>query len=201
MGQVHLILGGARSGKSSLAEQCAKKSNLPVTYIATAQALDKEMQTRIALHQQDRPQQWQTLESPLLLAETIDSLVDQAINTSSDNTQNIGHCILIDCLTLWLTNCLCQHDLAYFEQEKQQLLTSLINSQKHPNIHIILVSNEVGHGIVPMGNLSREFVDQSGWLHQAVAEVADKVDFVMAGLPLSLKSVTSVQTEPSRGEI
>ncbi len=200
MGQVHLILGGARSGKSSLAEQCAKKLNLPVTYIATAQALDKEMQKRIALHQQDRPQQWQTLESPLLLGKTIDSLVNETINKTADNTQNVGHCILIDCLTLWLTNCLCQHDLAYFEQEKQQLLASLINTQTYQNLHIILVSNEVGHGIVPMGDLSREFVDQSGWLHQAIAEVADKVDFVMAGLPLSLKSVTSLQAEPARGE-
>lgn len=187
MGQVHLILGGARSGKSSLAEKCAKKLNLPVTYIATAQALDNEMEKRIALHQQDRPQQWQTLESPLLLAKAIDSLVEKTIDNTSESNSNNGQCILIDCLTLWLTNCLCNHDLAYFQHEKQQLLVSLVNAQKHENLHIILVSNEVGHGIVPMGDLSREFVDQSGWLHQAIAEIADKVDFVMAGLPLTLK--------------
>ncbi|WP_076419884.1 bifunctional adenosylcobinamide kinase/adenosylcobinamide-phosphate guanylyltransferase [Colwellia sp. UCD-KL20] len=187
MGQVHLILGGARSGKSSLAEKCAKKLNLPVTYIATAQALDKEMQKRIALHQQDRPHQWQTLESPLLLAKAIDSLVEKTIDNTSENNSNNGQCILIDCLTLWVTNCLCHHDLAYFQQEKQQLLASLVNARKHENLHIILVSNEVGHGIVPMGDLSREFVDQAGWLHQAIAEIADKVDFVMAGLPLTLK--------------
>ncbi|XPF93617.1 bifunctional adenosylcobinamide kinase/adenosylcobinamide-phosphate guanylyltransferase [Colwellia sp. RE-S-Sl-9] len=183
MGQVHLILGGARSGKSSLAEQCAKKINLPVTYIATAQALDKEMENRIVLHQKDRPTQWKTVESPLLLAATIDSLIELI----TSNTSNKGQCILIDCLTLWVTNCLCNHDLAYFQHEKQQLLASLINSQKYKNLHIILVSNEVGHGIVPMGDLSREFVDQSGWLHQAIAEIANKVDFVMAGLPLTLK--------------
>lgn len=187
MGQVHLILGGARSGKSSLAEQYAKKSNLPVTYIATAQALDNEMKQRIAIHQQDRPQQWQTIEAPLLLAATIDSIIDQALDNASPDASNNGQCILIDCLTLWLTNCLCQHDLAYFEREKQQFLATLVNSQKHNNLHIILVSNEVGHGIVPMGDLSREFVDQAGWLHQAIAKIADNVDFVMAGLPLSLK--------------
>lgn len=183
MGQVHLILGGARSGKSSLAEKCAKQLNLPVTYIATAQALDKEMRKRISMHQQDRPTQWQTIESPLLLANTIDSV----INNVEKDIKSAGHCILIDCLTLWLTNCLCTHDLAYFEKEKQQLLTTLVNSQSHKNIHIILVSNEVGHGIVPMGDLSRDFVDQAGWLHQAIAAIANNVDFVMAGLPLSLK--------------
>jgi len=183
MGQVHLILGGARSGKSSLAEKCAKQLNLPVTYIATAQALDNEMQKRIAMHQQDRPTQWQTVESPLVLANTIDSV----INNVEKDTTSAGHCILVDCLTLWLTNCLCTHDLAYFEKEKQQLLTTLVNSQSNKNIHIILVSNEVGHGIVPMGDLSRDFVDQAGWLHQAIAAIANNVDFVMAGLPLSLK--------------
>lgn len=202
MGQVHLILGGARSGKSSLAEQCAKKSNLPVTYIATAQALDHEMKQRIAIHQQDRPQQWQTIESPLSLAATIDSIINKTLNNTSHNVSNKGHCILIDCLTLWLTNCLCQHDLAYFEQEKQQFLATLINSQEHKNLHIILVSNEVGHGIVPMGDLSREFVDQAGWLHQAIAEIADKVDFVMAGLPLALKpSANNFHNSASNGEL
>lgn len=185
MGQVHLILGGARSGKSSLAEKCAAQLNLPVTYIATAPALDKEMQKRIAIHQQDRPEQWQTVESPLNLAAAIDEQINEALNNTSPLSN--GQCILIDCLTLWLTNCLCDHDLAYFEQEKQQLLITLANSQKQHNLHIFLVSNEVGHGIVPMGNLSREFVDQAGWLHQAIAKIADKVDFVMAGLPLTLK--------------
>lgn len=198
MGQVHLILGGARSGKSSLAEKCAKKLNLPVTYIATAQALDNEMQKRIAMHQQDRPASWNTVESPLLLANTIDSIINNALNNASE----YGQCILIDCLTLWLTNCLCTHDLAYFEKEKQQLLTTLVNSQQHKNLHIILVSNEVGHGIVPMGDLSRDFVDQAGWLHQAIAEVANNVDFVMAGLPLSLKSCGNTQNDnDSTGEL
>jgi adenosylcobinamide kinase/adenosylcobinamide-phosphate guanylyltransferase len=179
MGQVHLILGGARSGKSSFAESCAKKLNLPVTYIATAQSLDTEMEKRISRHQQDRPSHWKTIESPTELAGVIESA--SALNNDQ------GICLLVDCLTLWLTNCLCQHDLAYFKHEKTLLLSALINSQKRNNIHIILVSNEVGHGIVPMGDLSREFVDQAGWLHQAIAEIADTVNFVMAGIPLALK--------------
>lgn len=188
MGQIHLILGGARSGKSSFAERCAQNTNLPVTYIATAQSLDSEMENRISRHQQDRPSHWKTIESPTQLALVIESIIEsRSESTINANSENIGLCILVDCLTLWLTNCLCQHDLAYFEQEKQQLLSTLVNSQKHQNIHIKLVSNEVGHGIVPMGDLSREFVDQAGWLHQAIAEIADQVDFIMAGLPLALK--------------
>ena len=188
MGHIHLVLGGARSGKSSLAERCAKKLNLPVTYIATAQSLDREMESRIARHQKDRPSHWKTIESPTQLASAIESIIET-------NQESIELCILVDCLTLWLTNCLCQHDLVYFEQEKQQLLSTLIRSQKHSNVHIILVSNEVGHGIVPMGDLSREFVDQAGWLHQAIAEIADQVDFVMAGLPLALKTNNNVNVQ------
>jgi adenosylcobinamide kinase/adenosylcobinamide-phosphate guanylyltransferase len=194
LNKVHLIIGGARSGKSSLAERYAKSSNLPVTYIATAQAFDSEMQQRIAQHQAERPEHWKLVESPLLLGKTIASVIE-------NSQQDI--CILVDCLTLWLSNSLCKPiveaghtsecNLDYWQQEKQQLLTQL-ESIKLPSIdekqrvEIILVSNEVGHGIVPMGELSRQFVDQAGWLHQAIAKVADNVEFVMAGLPLSLKS-------------
>ena len=194
LNKVHLIIGGARSGKSSLAENYAKSSNLPVTYIATAQAFDREMQQRIAQHQADRPDHWQLVESPLLLAKTIESVVE-------NSQQDI--CILVDCLTLWLSNSLCKPNveaghtsecnLDYWQQEKQQFLAQLESiklrlSDKKQRVEIILVSNEVGHGIVPMGELSRQFVDQAGWLHQAIAKVADNVEFVMAGLPLTLKS-------------
>jgi adenosylcobinamide kinase/adenosylcobinamide-phosphate guanylyltransferase len=194
LNKIHLIIGGARSGKSSLAERYAKSSNLPVTYIATAQAFDNEMQQRIAQHQADRPEHWQLVESPLLLAKTIASVIE-------NSQQDI--CILVDCLTLWLSNSLCKPNveadhssecnLDYWQQEKQQFLTQLENiklrsGNEKQRVEIILVSNEVGHGIVPMGELSRQFVDQAGWLHQAIAKVADNVEFVMAGLPLSLKS-------------
>lgn len=194
MNKIQLILGGARSGKSSLAESYAKSSNLPVTYIATAQAFDSEMQQRIAQHQAERPEHWQLVESPLLLGKTIASVIE-------NSQQDI--CILVDCLTLWLSNSLCKPNveaghtsecnLDYWQQEKQQFLAQLESiklrsSNKKQRVEIILVSNEVGHGIVPMGELSRQFVDQAGWLHQAIAKVADNVEFVMAGLPLSLKA-------------
>ncbi len=205
MSKVALIIGGARSGKSSLAESYAKSSNLPVTYIATAQAYDVEMQQRIKQHQVDRPDHWQLIESPLCLAKKIELAISNA-NTVNEfsiaGKQQEGICILVDCLTLWLTNCLCKPatdnddalggNLVYWENEKQQFLTLLENIQQKDDdqnpIEIILVSNEVGHGIVPMGELSRQFVDQAGWLHQAIAKLADRVDFVMAGLPLTLKS-------------
>jgi len=194
LNKIHLIIGGARSGKSSLAERYAKSSNLPVTYIATAQAFDNEMQQRIAQHQAERPEHWQLVESPLLLAKTIASVIE-------NSQQDI--CILVDCLTLWLSNSLCKPkveaartsecNLDYWQQEKQQFLAQLESiklrsGNEKQRVEIILVSNEVGHGIVPMGELSRQFVDQAGWLHQATAKVADNVEFVMAGLPLSLKS-------------
>jgi len=210
LNKVQLIIGGARSGKSSLAEQYAKSSNLPVTYIATAQAFDAEMQQRIAQHQAERPEHWHLIESPLLLAQAIESAIARSASTS-------GICILVDCLTLWLSNSLCKPNvdndstvdgnlnfcnLDYWQQEKAQLLSVLERIQQQKNtqesasverhverrVEIILVSNEVGHGIVPMGELSRGFVDQAGWLHQAIAKMADNVEFVMAGLPLTLKS-------------
>lgn len=193
--KVKLIIGGARSGKSSLAEQYAISSNMPVTYIATAQAFDNEMQQRIQQHQQQRPQHWQVIESPLLLA--------KAIKTELIKAQAVQEkrFVLVDCLTLWLSNCLCQPitesakenlanstvNIDYWTVERQQLLELLAEIQQQQLLHIVLVSNEVGHGIVPMGALSREFVDQAGWLHQAIAKLAEQVEFVMAGLPLTLK--------------
>jgi len=95
--------------------------------------------------------------------------------------------VLIDCLTLWLTNCLCSAEKNCWQQEKQLLLKLLTHYQQTSHINLLLVSNEVGHGIVPMGELSREFVDQAGWLHQEIATIATQVDFIMAGIPLSLK--------------
>ncbi len=191
MNTIHFILGGARSGKSRFAENAAKKAELQgltITYLATAQAHDKEMSERISQHQADRPAHWQLLESPLYLAKAL----EQAMQSSD--------CILVDCLTLWLSNCLCQQDSEFYTQQKKALLIFLnkfisdeqakLVKQDSQAKQIIFVSNEVGHGIVPMGVLSRQFVDQAGWLHQALAELANRVDFVMAGLPLPLKNET-----------
>ena len=164
------VLGGARSGKSSLAERYAQKCGLPVTYIATAEAKDEEMAARITHHQKQRPVHWQLVEAPTELAQAI-------TRHSAEN-----NCILIDCLTLWLTNLLCQE--IDIEDAKARLIGAITGAPGK----IILVSNEVGHGIVPMGELSRSFIDQAGWLHQEVAKCCDRVDFIMAGLPLTLKA-------------
>lgn len=168
---VELVLGGARSGKSAYAEAQALSSGLERFYIATATVYDDEMQQRVDRHIEQRESRWQTIEEPLLLAET---LTEHARDDRS---------ILVDCLTLWLSNHLAQKENNW-QRQKQALLEVL------PNLpgQILLVSNEVGLGIVPMGELSRRFVDEAGWLHQAIGQLADKVTFVAAGLPLTMKS-------------
>lgn len=171
----HLILGGARSGKSHYAEQLAQTSNKQVIYIATGTAGDEEMQARINQHKADRPRYWQTIEEPVCLA---DVLLEYA---STDNY------ILVDCLTLWLSNILFDAQGNYqediFLQQKQALLEVL------PRIatETALVSNEVGSGVVPMDKMSRRFVDEAGRLHQQLAKVCSHVTLVTAGLPLPLK--------------
>ncbi|MGJ8692282.1 MAG: bifunctional adenosylcobinamide kinase/adenosylcobinamide-phosphate guanylyltransferase [Thalassotalea sp.] len=179
MQNIHLILGGARSGKSSFAEQTALASNKNLVYIATASADDKEMAKRILHHQTNRGGQWQLVECKYSLADSL----RQHVKTDT--------CVLVDCLTLWLTNCLCQHGIEFFLQEKNSLLKLL------PQLagQVIFVSNEVGHGIVPLGELSRDFVDHAGWLHQEIAALASQVDFVIAGLPLSMKAAAGENKE------
>lgn len=168
---LQLILGGARSGKSRLAQQMAQDFDLPVVYVATAQALDPEMQQRIELHQQQRPQNWQLLETPLHLAQNLKQ-VDQK-----------NQVILVDCLTLWMSNLLLEDDSNTQPVECQKLLALLPELASE----VILVSNETGLGVVPMGQLSRQFVDESGRLHQQLAQLADTVTFCVAGLPMRLK--------------
>lgn len=168
---LQLILGGARSGKSRLAEQTAISMQLAVTYVATAQALDSEMQSRIAHHQNQRPADWSLIEEPLFLAKTLQKI---------DRPHQI---ILVDCLTLWLTNLLLLDDQNVQEFECEQLLKVLPKLQSE----IILVSNETGLGVVPLGEISRRFVDEVGRLHQALGQIADKVVFCVAGFPMILK--------------
>ncbi len=163
--------GGARSGKSRLAEQTAIATQLAVTYVATAQALDSEMQSRIAHHQNQRPADWSLVEEPLFLAKTLQK-IDQP-----------NQIILVDCLTLWLTNLLLLDDQNVQEFECEQLLKVLPKLQSE----IILVSNETGLGVVPLGEISRRFVDEAGRLHQALGQIADKVVFCVAGFPMILK--------------
>ena len=168
---IELILGGARSGKSRLAERHAVESGLAVHYIATGQARDGEMAERIARHRERRPAHWALIEEPLGLARV---LRGQAAE---------DRCLLIDCLTLWMSNLLLDADPQRFVRERDALLDCLADLPGR----IILVSNETGLGVVPMGELSRRFVDESGWLHQAVAERAQRVIFTVAGLPMVLK--------------
>ncbi len=166
-----LILGGMRSGKSRLAEQHAQASGLPVTYLATATVDDDEMRARIAHHQAQRPGHWQLAEEPLALAAAL------------QRHAAAEHCVLVDCLTLWLTNLLCTQDEARLRQEVSALLEVL------PELpgQIILVSNETGMGVVPLGELTRRYCDEAGRLHQAVAQCCEKVILTVAGLPLNLK--------------
>ena len=168
-----LILGGARSGKSSLAESLAKTSE-QVTYLATATAFDAEMSQRIKLHQQQRPNNWLLIECPLLLCEALTQL------------SGSGQTVLVDCLTLWLNNQLYHHPEQDFSLARQQLADAVSQFEGK----LILVSNEVGMGLVPLGELNRVFVDQQGWLNQQLARVCDEVIFVAAGLPLYLKRGT-----------
>ncbi len=168
-----LILGGARSGKSSLAERLAKQSGKDVIYLATTDVRynDAEMDQRVAHHQQSRPSSWPTIEEPLLLAE---QLKQQA---------NEQHCLLVDCLSLWLSNCLMQDDKAFWQQQREQLLNCFATLPGD----IILVGNEVGSGIIPLGEINRRFVDETGFLHQALAQHCDRVILTAAGLPLVMK--------------
>ena len=166
-----LILGGARSGKSRFAERLAAESGLAVTYIATSQPLDGEMTERIAHHRERRPAHWALVEEPLQLARV---LRERAA---------AERCLLVDCLTLWLTNLLMLDDPARLAEERDALLECLDGLPGR----ILLVSNETGLGVVPFGELTRRYVDEAGWLHQAVAERAQRVTFMVAGLPMTLK--------------
>ena len=165
---IELILGGARSGKSKLAEQRAASSGLKLIYIDTGTAGDDEMRERIVHHQTSRDKAWQLVEEPINLADVLLSYSD---------TEN---CILVDCLTLWLSNCL--HQDCWHEQRDK-----LLAAFSQLSGRVLFVSNEVGMGITPMGELTRRFVDESGFLHQQLASMCDKVTLVVAGLPLQLK--------------
>lgn len=205
---IHLVLGGARSGKSRYGEALVRQYTalgFDACYVATAQALDDEMATRIAKHQAGRADdgiEWQLFEESLALTALLKRLAKP------------GRVILVDCLTLWLTNQLLASNLniddepaptewnatdfavstfatsisedkahASWLAEKTAFVDSLVELEGV----VVLISNEVGSGIVPLGELSRQFVDEAGWLNQAVATLADNVTLVVAGLPLALK--------------
>ena len=165
---ISLILGGARSGKSQYAENLSNDYEKKI-YLATAQARDNEFKERIKIHQQRRENSWQTLEEPLQIANVI---------TTHSHPETV---VLIDCLTLWLSNML-EH-----KKNPEQETNTLIKALAQANGPIIMVSNEVGLSIVPENALARHFRDEQGKLNQALANVATNVVFMAAGLPLILK--------------
>jgi len=168
----YLILGGARSGKSHYAETLAKESSKEVVYIATAHILDDEIAQRVSRHKDDRPSDWITIEEPLTLAASLIECTSQ------------GHIVIVDCLTMWITNLLSQQDESMLEKELAALLSVI---EELPG-SIIFVSNEVGMGIIPMGELTRKYVDEAGRLHQQLAQRVDHVVLMVAGLPHIIKS-------------
>ena len=166
---VTLVLGGARSGKSAHAERLAEASPKEVVYLATSRAGDAEMSARIRHHRDRRPAHWQTVEEELALAATLRAQCAP------------GRIVLVDCLTLWLSNLmLAGRDTA----QARQALTAALGAARSP---VVLVTNEVGWGIVPDNPLARRFRDEAGLLGQRVAAIADEVCLVACGLPLTLK--------------
>ncbi|MBF0583678.1 MAG: bifunctional adenosylcobinamide kinase/adenosylcobinamide-phosphate guanylyltransferase [Magnetococcales bacterium] len=167
----HLIVGGARSGKSAVAVQQAVESGLPVCFVATAQAQDAEMAQRIQQHQASRPAHWQLVEEPVGLGRVL---------AEYSNPQRF---VIVDCLTLWLTNLLLHADPDRLRQEQEALLQWMWQ----PAGPVVLVGNETGLGIQPLGELTRRFVDANGLLNQELAKRCSRVTLVVAGIPLSIK--------------
>lgn len=176
--QLTLILGGARSGKSDYAEKLAAEMGRRVLYIATAQAGDKEMAARIEAHRRARPAEWQTLEAP--------QNVGQALASMSDRPE----VLLLDCMTLLISNIVLAREndtLEAIEAAVQAEIEALVSAQQQLNAPIIIVSNEVGLGLVPPYALGRTYRDVLGRANQKIAAVADRVLFMVAGLPMIVK--------------
>lgn len=171
-GVLTFITGGARSGKSMRAQMLAESQEGDLVYLATAQAFDDEMTDRITRHQADRDARWRTVECPIDLPETIAREAGE------------GRVLLVDCLTLWTSNLLLgEHD---FAAASQRLIEALAQA-RDAGCAVILVSNEVGMGIVPDNALARQFRDMAGRLNQQVAALADRAELVVSGLSLTLK--------------
>lgn len=168
-GYLLLVTGGARSGKSRYAEEIALKSGGAHVYVATAQAGDNEMADRITRHRKRRGHRWQTIEAPLDLATVLDGHACP------------GSTVLVDCLTLWLSNLLAN------DRDAEREIEGLVERFARTRGNVIVVTNEVGLGIVPDNPLARRFRDLAGFANQRVAAVANEVVFVACGLPLTLK--------------
>jgi adenosylcobinamide kinase / adenosylcobinamide-phosphate guanylyltransferase len=178
-----LIIGGARSGKTAhaiaLAKSLSEARGVNVTYVATAQALDQEMQHRISLHRAERPATWRTLEAPAGLAQAL-------------RGQEASSILVIDCMTLWLSNALLKDfredaptaPLPTWETERDKFLEWLSLAR----VEVLLISNEVGAGIVPLAPVARRFQDEQGRLNQALAAMCQQVTLVVAGIAVPIKN-------------
>ncbi len=179
MPKITLILGGARSGKSSYAQSLAEESGKTVTFLATAQALDDEMSARIQKHRAERPSNWETLEVPLGVA-------SQSQRIKSD-------VVILDCITLLVSNLLMQFvkddivDEEPFTMEVEKEVNQLIAKMLAQKQDWIIVSNELGLGLVPPYQMGRVYRDGLGWANQRLAREADKVIFMVAGIPTVIK--------------
>jgi adenosylcobinamide kinase / adenosylcobinamide-phosphate guanylyltransferase len=172
--QIILVTGGARSGKSKYAEQRSGELGSRRLYVATAEAKDEEMAQRIAEHKKRRGDNWVTIEEPMTLS--------SALLAERGRTD----CALVDCLTIWLSNLLLHRDANFAEDRVEELVETL----PHLDFHLVLVTNEVGLGIVPDNPLARQFRDLAGWANQQIATVANGVILMVAGVPMVVKKST-----------
>ena len=179
MANITLILGGARSGKSSYAQSLAEETGKSVTFLATAQALDHEMSARIQKHRADRPANWETLEIPLDIAAHVRQIKSDIV--------------ILDCITLLVSNWLMQFvqqdlvDEALFLSSLQKEMKELLSVLRTTDQHWLIISNEVGLGLVPPYQMGRVYRDGLGWANQTLAREADKVLFMVAGIPMIVK--------------
>jgi adenosylcobinamide kinase/adenosylcobinamide-phosphate guanylyltransferase len=172
MGKLVLVLGGARSGKSRFAAGLASKKNKKTAFVATCVPADEEMKQRIAQHRSSRPASWKTFEE----AENLAGLIAK-INNDFDY-------ILLDCLTLWLSNLLLK---GCSEDKIQNEINKMVSCIKKGRAHLIIVSNEVGSGIVPEHKLGRDFRDMAGRIHQSLAHESHDVYLIVSGIPCAIK--------------
>jgi adenosylcobinamide kinase/adenosylcobinamide-phosphate guanylyltransferase len=179
MSEITFILGGARSGKSAYAQKLAQDSGRSVTFLATAEALDDEMADRIKMHKAERPSHWQTLEVPLGITSHIKEIQSEVV--------------ILDCITLLVSNLMMQFaadDIVkdiFFIQAVQKEMEELISVIKESKKHWIIISNEVGLGLVPPYQMGRVYRDGLGWANQRFAREADSVLLIVAGIPMVVK--------------
>lgn len=179
MSKLTFILGGARSGKSSYAQKLAEDSGQSITFLATAQPFDDEMSVRIKKHKEERPDAWKTLEIPFCIASHVSSIQTDLV--------------ILDCITLLVSNLMMQFvkddlvDEAPFIQSVQNEIKELLSAIHESDQHWIIVSNEVGLGLVPPYQMGRVYRDLSGWANQTLAKEAEQIIFMVAGIPMVIK--------------